>query len=249
MAKVFSSNPLSVLGDPQTPSPRERKTRRPKPEEQIPPENVAIFKFPDAEGTLTVPRHAPVEETKRLPEIDSLATNVGGTINVSPAKSACSETEVRVETNIGELIRQMKIEIKEEMAKEIRKCLEPSNPTLEFSKYTSKYACLRAIESWCIDRMQKIANLPSDTSHNSTVDRFLQGYNVNIHQEYLKSLRSSRSRDIGNSTAHPEPNDDDYANAMWRFLKTVLSEEECRKYKSLIDFGRGYINVSCKSGQ
>jgi hypothetical protein len=230
IAKVSSSNPFSVLGDPQTPSIRNRR-----------------------KGTLMDHKHTPVEEIKCLPEMDSLATNVVGTINVSPANSASSETEVRVETNFGELMRRMKIEIKEELKQkihdEIRKSLEASIAFIEFSSYINKYACLRAIESWCIDRMKRIANLPSDTSHNSTVDKFLQEYNVSIQQEYLQSLKLSTSRDIGNSTVHPDPTDDEYATEMWKFLSAVLSEEEWRKYESLMDFGRGYINVSYKTGQ
>src|SRR5438105_1101581 len=125
MASIGDRNPFSLLSNPTTPTPsRQRKRRREASTSNqivVPPASVAYLhrpdrvRLPETEGFKFVQRHTPPKDLLEAPEIKSLVNSLGGTAIVSPSKSACSETEVHVDVNFGDLITRMKREIMDEV--------------------------------------------------------------------------------------------------------------------------------------
>jgi hypothetical protein len=200
-------------------------------------------KFPETEGTKFVPRHTPAAQLAEIPEIKELADGFGGNINISPARSACTETEIRVETSFMDLVRRMKTEIKDEIQSHMAETYSTKREN-EYVVLVAKYASIRSIEDWCLDRMKRIAKIKRDAPHKQTVEEFLKSYNaIDVPKEYLLSLKSSAARDITIDFIHVNPSDDELVNSLWTSLKCQLSEDDVQKYKALMEFGRGYTHV------
>ena len=239
--------------DPSTPTPPPKRHRAHGPRNAAalstatvktgPVEVYYRVKFPETEGTKFIPRHTPTEQLAEIPEIKELADNFGGNINISPARSACTEMEIRVETSFMDLIRRMKTAIKDEIESQMAETYSTKQEN-EYIILVAKYASIRSIEDWCLDRMKRIARIKGDATHKQTVETFLKSYNaINIPKEYLLSLKSSAARDIAANFIHVNPNNDEAINSLWKSLKCQLSEDDVQKYKALMKFGRGYTQV------
>jgi hypothetical protein len=92
-----------------------------------------------------VPRHTPSNGLHELLEIKSLTDSFAGAAAVSPSKSACTDTEVRVDVNFGDLLRRMKKEIMEEVNHTKALVHDPIAQT-SYVVRCGKYASLRNIE-------------------------------------------------------------------------------------------------------
>jgi hypothetical protein len=115
-----TSNPYSLLG-PDTPSPPSRNKpllqstqnrKRPPPSE-----NVTItyqVRLPDTAGRTVVKRHTPIPDIAKCSPIKNLAESFGAAVEVSPARSACSETDVHINTDLQSLISFAKTELRSE---------------------------------------------------------------------------------------------------------------------------------------
>lgn len=124
MASIGDGNPFSLLFDPTTPTPSKRRKRyreaSPSNQRVVPPasfESVKIYyrvRLSETEGFKFVPRHTSQKDILEAPEIKTLANSLGGTATVSPSKSACSETEIRVDVGFSDLIARMKQGIMDE---------------------------------------------------------------------------------------------------------------------------------------
>ena len=114
-----SKNPYSLL-EPDTPSPPSRNKplqsmqggKRP-----LPPENVTItyqVRLPDTAGRTVVRRHTPIPDIAKCSPIKNLAESFGAAVEVSPARSACSEPDVLINTDLHSLISFAKTELRSE---------------------------------------------------------------------------------------------------------------------------------------
>jgi hypothetical protein len=56
----------------------------------------------------------PPEQLAQIPEVQTLARGFGGNVEVSPVRSATSATEVRVETNLMDIIARVKNELEQQ---------------------------------------------------------------------------------------------------------------------------------------
>jgi hypothetical protein len=245
--------------DPSTPTPPPRRhyTHRGKiPRANSPKEDcVAVYyrvKFPQTEGTKCVPRHTPAEELVEIPEVKELTNNSGGNIFVSPAKSATSETEIRIETSITDLMERMKTEIKTELEEKYLTEMEARNKystktDSEYVLFVAKYSSIRNIEDWCLARMRRLAGLHGNPTHKHTVETFQKYFIVSqFPTEYLDSLKNSAERDTAISILHVPSTDKNAVEVMWRALQPQLSEDDCRKYGMLLKFGVGNTQVMRK---
>lgn len=114
----------------------------------------------------------------------------------------------------------------------------------EYIFLVAKYASIRSIEDWCLDRMKRIARIKGDAIYKQTVETFLKSYNaIDAPKEYLLSLKSSAAWDIAIDFIHINPGNDDAVNSLWKSLKCQFSKDDVQKYKALMEFGRGYIQM------
>jgi DNA-directed RNA polymerase subunit F len=208
------------------------------------------IKFPETEGSKVVPRHTPPDQLTEIPQIKSISENSGRVITVSPAKSASSETEVCIETSFIDVVQRIKNDLSKEITAKMESMEENFRKThvakkeVEYVVFVAKYASLRSIEDWCLNRMKTIAGLPAQSTHRETVESFLKSYKpIDTPTEYIKSLKSSSVRALAVDAIHVKPEDEDNVRRMWSSLETQLSEDEIKKYKALLDFGRGVSRV------
>jgi hypothetical protein len=94
------------------------------------------------------------EDLMQLPEVKGWEIAFGGIVQVSPAKPACTDTEVRVETSLTDLAQRVKDELSEkydqQFADQARKMklLETylSKGEAAYVLHVAKYTSLRVIE-------------------------------------------------------------------------------------------------------
>jgi hypothetical protein len=155
MTSYATVNRFASFDPPSTPTPPPKRHRTHGPRNAAGLSTATVktgpievhyrVKFPETEGTKFIPRHAPVERIAEIPEIKELVDDFGGNINISPVRSACTETEIRVETSFMDLVRRMKAEIKDE----IESCMAEMYSTKQENEYiflVAKYASIRSIE-------------------------------------------------------------------------------------------------------
>ena len=252
-------NPFGLLSEPTTPTPsRQRKRRREastststqlvvSPASGVPIKIYYRVRLPETEGFKYVPRHTAQKDLLEAQEIKSLENSFGGTATVSPSRSACSETEVRVDVNFPDLLAWMKREVMDEVNSRMDRADAKLNDHIADSSFVlqcGKYASLRVVEDWVLTRMKRIARLPSETSHRETVEYFLRNYIAQgVPKEYLLSLMHSTARNIALDYVHMPPDDADAVRSMWNSLSRMLTTEEREKYQALMQFGRGFTSV------
>jgi hypothetical protein len=209
-------------------------------------------RLPETEGFKFVQRHTPPKDLLEALEIKSLVNSLGGTAIVSPLKSACSETEVRVNVNFGDLITRMKREIMDEVNSRMDRADTRLNDHVaesSFMLHCAKYASLRSVEDWALNRIKRVAKLPSELPHRETIDFFLRNYEApGVPKEYLLSLRHSSVRQTAIDYVHMSPDDADAVDSMWNSLSRMLTTEERDKYRALMQFGRGLTSVRYVGG-
>lgn len=103
------------------------------------------MKFPETECTKFIPRHAPTEQIAEIPEIRELVDGFDENINISPARSAYTEMEIRVETSFMDLVRRIKAEIKDEIESRIAETYSTKQEN-EYIFLIAKYTSIRSIE-------------------------------------------------------------------------------------------------------
>jgi hypothetical protein len=160
----LAENPIASLAFPETPTPKRSRAHPPHINANPPihgtPCPVPVFyclKFPEAEGVKFVARHSPVSELVKLLEVKSLAEAVGGQVKVSPAKSATSDTEIRIKSSFTQLLQRIKDDRKfEEQEERISRKLKEHEEQMsniyltqreaEYVIRVSKNASMRCIE-------------------------------------------------------------------------------------------------------
>jgi hypothetical protein len=117
-----------------------------------------------------------------------------------------------------------------------------------FVLHSEKYASLRNVEDWALNRIKRVAKLPSEMPHRDTIDFFLRNYEApGVPKEYLLSLRHSSVRQIA-IDFHVSPDDADAVDIMWNSLSRMLTTEQRDKYRALMQFGRGLTSVQYVGG-
>lgn len=206
--------------------------------------------FEDTQGTSNVARHTPIEELKELPPIHALKEAVNSeNVKVSPARSACAETEVTVQIKYKQILWKAKQDLREEFEERIR-VLEQEKAekkAVELSNKISTAAGIRLVEDWAVEKMRKIQGLSSSTPRNETIAGFMEHYTVdNFPMSTLRDLVNSSPRLLANDLLHLSIERKDEAEEVWRMLKELLSAEEIAKYKVLHEFAMGSCVVHYK---
>ena len=298
---MLQANQFELLrAEETTPSPSPRGGRRHKktknnssPSSSPAVENVKIkyqVQFPDFVGSELVARHNPIEESKQLPAVESLASDFTRDVEVSPAKSGCSDTAINVQANMLGLVARVKAELQAEFDQRMEANVaaaihsfaarttgleatttrleaglvteldtwrtvgfggtsfdereRSATRKLEFIRLQSQYASMRSIEDWCLDRMRSIMGVSDNVTHAVLVQQFLDNYiPLDCDISYLASLKHSEVRDEASRMIHISSRNDYEVNVMWEALKDCLSNDDAKKYKSLIKFGRGITKV------
>ena len=268
---MSNKNRFNLLSNPSTPTSSSRRKRQKHftSNKVIVPASASVdsvkiyyrVRLPDTKGAKHIPRHTAQNDLVELLEVKTLTDSLGGTATVSPSRSACTDTEVRVNVSIADLIKRMKDDIREELSSlsasmdsmdaRVNVRMDSTDTRVDnhisqssFVLECAKYASLRNIEDWTLSRIKRIAGLPPNTPHSDTIDLFLRRYEaLGIPREYLLSLRNSSARQIAIGHVHMSPDDADLANIMWHSISQMLNEEERRKYRALMEFGRGLTTV------
>src|SRR5208282_2627845 len=137
------------------------------------------LEWADQEGWKEVRRHLPIEDLKSIPEIQDIKNNFApaGIVDVSPAKSANSETRVAVKSNYEELMRGIREEWKverERVIEETRKKIKREEDQLYFEerRVTALLLC-RNFEDFVFARFARALGVEvKDQSHGRLVDLF-----------------------------------------------------------------------------
>ena len=192
-----------------------------------------------------IPRHPAMGLVKQVPPVHDLATDFGGTIEVSPARSVSSDTQVTVNTSFLGLVSRMKAEIAEFLRRELSNTMKDvvRRSDVEYPMEVFKFTSLHTIEDWCLERMRQMMGLATTTTYAVTVDEFLKRYRpIGMQTSYIKDLKYSATRNTVIGIIHPPYNDSQNIRKMWN-MKTWLNEQEQRKYHSLMQFGTGETKV------
>jgi len=248
MMVLSHSNPFPVLEDPSTLSPPERKS-----------DGCVKVKhrldLTDTHSQSVVPRHTPIATLESLPAVTNLQEVFGGSIDVSPAKSANSDTEVRVTHNLQELVSQItavRAEVKGEVERAVEEKLARKFDDLdEGVRWVSFYHGIRNIEDFCIKRMRKVLNIPTrtDITYSEIVDRFHAKFNyAGVSKSDVMSLKDSKSRTVANSIFHLDVQSDAEVSRMWRLIQPTFREDaERKRYERLLQFGRARTAITKKA--
>jgi hypothetical protein len=185
-----------------------------------------------------------------------MQASFGGNIVVSSAKSATSETEVRVESSFQETLERIRRDMQEELSRDLKSAIaiEVQKVETRFSQQDVRISRLyrgygvRNIEDFCIQRMKRIMNIPKKEKviYTELVREFTRKYKASIVSvEDLKTLGRSIAREEANDLFHididledPEEIDD-----IWKVTKLTLLEQDCGYYERLLAFGRGDSDV------
>ena len=266
MATTASINRFDLLSVSETGSPKRRRQKAKQGKgklalnQSVESDQVEVMHqvvLSETYGSTSVPRHTPASDLKELTPVRELADMVGGEANMSPTRSANSDTEVNVKASFFGMLARMKKELLDELQEEFKTTAfggvsfdeyqKRQEKKFEFIKHQSESASLRSIEDWCLTRMRRITNLTSNVSHADIVDAFLSSYvALNMEPEYLKSLKNSEAREMTSKSLHISYSDQKVVDIMWDALVERLTDDEAKKYKALMMFGMGKIQVKEK---
>jgi hypothetical protein len=265
-----STNSFTALDDSrpfQTPSKKKSKKKSnfpPKdsatvPDTPSPTSRVEIkhrLDLIDTHSITTVPRGTPAAELQNLFPAQEMQASFEGKVVVSPAKSATSETEVRLESSFQETLQRIRQDMQEELGRELKRAIaiEVQKVETRFSEQDIRISRLyrgysvRNIEDSCLHRMKRIMNIPKKAKVNYTelVREFTQKYKATIVSvEDLRSLGRSIAREEANEIFHVDINleDREAVDDIWKITKLTLPEQDRGRYERLLAFGRGDSDV------
>lgn len=243
------SNPFSVLEGPPTPSPPERKS-----------DGCVEVKhrldLTDTHSQSVVPHHTPIATLESLPAVTSLHEVFGGSIDISPARSASSDTEVRVIHSLQELVSQIASDVCAEVKGEVERAVEERlgrkfDDLDEGVRWAYFYHGIHNIEDFCIKRMRNALNIPMETdiTYSEIVDRFHAKFNyAGVSKSDLMNLKDSKSHTIANIVFHLDVQSDAEVSRMWRLIQPTFREEaERKRYERLLQFGRARTAITKKA--
>jgi len=182
-----------------TPSPPSRSNPRIPRSKKVkissPPENVQIqykVKLPDTHGTMTVPRHTPLPEITQLSPIRSLHASFQGDIDVSPAHSACSNTEVTISTSLTGIAAQIQENVTAALVAEY-------NDTLE-RRIEERIKENNKVFQSSLENVQQSANARIDSRVSSLEERAsnledwkISGFRGSSFEEYARRLEKKNA--------------------------------------------------------
>ena len=213
-----------------------------------------------AHSVSVVQRHTPLHELQELPNVINMHNEYGGSIEVSPARSATSQTESNVSVQHMELFERFrdfllhdrtfydqfkKVHQSELLEDAMRKQQEKMADLEEYTKWVTHACSIRNIEDFVIKRMREALKIPekAQLTMPPIVDRFIAQYSFPIvSNQDLQSLKSSQLRTDTNRLFHPDIIDDEEKiNRIWRVLKSTIDDvQTCERYERLLQFGRGF---------
>ncbi len=220
-----------------------------------------------AHSVSVVQRHTPLHELQELPNIINMHNEYRGSIEVSPARSATSQTESNVAVQHMEWYERFRdfllhdrtfydqfkrVHEPELLEDAIRKQEEKAADLEEFTKWVTHAYGIRNIEDFAIKRMRKALKIPekAQVTHATVVDRFIAQYSFPVvTKQDLQSLKSSQLRTDANRTFHLDIiYDEEKINRIWRVLKSTIDDVQTReRYERLLRFGRGMGELIKKS--
>ena len=142
MAKTASINRFDLLSVSETSSPKRRRQRtKPALNQSAEPDQVEVMHqviLPETYGSSSVPRHTPASDLKELTPVRELADMVGGEANVSPARSANSDTEVNVKASFFGMLARMKKELLDELQQSQKEFKTTAFGGVSFDEYQNR---------------------------------------------------------------------------------------------------------------
>ena len=100
-----------------------------------------------------------MSELVELPEVKSLAEAVGGQVEVSPAKSATSNTEIRIESSFTQLPQRIKADLRDETDRKFKEQEERTSRKLKEHEEQMSNIYLTKWEAEYVIRVAKNASM------------------------------------------------------------------------------------------
>jgi rRNA maturation endonuclease Nob1 len=268
---LATSNSYAALDDsPQFQTPSKKKSKKKK--SNFPPKHGANapdtpssasqvevkhrLDLVDTHSISTVPRLTPAPELQNLSPAQAMQASFGGNIVVSPAKSATSETEVRVESSFQETLERIRRDMQEELSRDLKSAIaiEVQKVETRFSQQDVRMSRLYHgygvcnIEDFCIQRMKRIMNIPKKEKviYTELLREFTRKYKASIVSvEDLKTLSRSIAHEEANDLFHIDIDleDPEEVDDIWKVTKLTLPEQDRGRYERLLAFGRGDSDV------
>jgi hypothetical protein len=208
--------------------------------------------FTDTASTSIAPRHMPQAHLEVLPPVLNLHDSFGGEIEPSPAKSANSDIEVRVENTYSSLLDRMRRDLLSEIdqrieARETARMAEKD----DFVEQLFRAHGIRNIEDWAIGRMREELGLSkvSDVTYSVIIDRFVKEFDFDgVTPRDLEQLKFSSARTQANLLFHINLQNTDSGELLrfWTRLRPSLIGEEKPYYEKMMQFCRKKNSVSRK---
>lgn len=260
MGSIGTGNPYECLTIEDSTSHKKRKNKsKNKNKKKNKSESVQVshpLSFPDSKGSTEVQRHLPITQLREITPVCELAAAVGSQeIHVSPARSACTDTEVTVNVSFASIIAKAREDLRAEMESKFGKVVQDLSSLSDavtatnWSVHLADLASMRLIEDLALKRMKTVQGLSESTSHKEIVSKFVRDYSVpGIRPQYLSELANSELRERANDAIHLKPIQKEELQMMWKCLAPRLTPEERGKYRALLDFGTRKMTIHFKQG-
>jgi hypothetical protein len=211
----------------------------------------------DTVSTSKVLRHTSIHDLESLSPPRNLQSAFGGTIVVSPAKSAASDTEATVVSSWGEAIERAKMELRAEFQSKFDQhtsaITKVGSQVVQHDIFVSKLArawTIRNVEDACIARMKQIMGIPKSEKvvFKAIAKKFADMYTSSVVSvEDLLSL-GDLDRENANSLFHVDlqAEDSETIDQIWNVAKYAIPAGSVERVGRLLEFARGNSNVKLK---
>jgi len=207
----------------------------------IPQDYVTISYEYNCGGTVVVPRHLPQKEVIDITVKENVDPE-DAVIEVSPARSANSATNVHVQTTWKAVEDKMMEKVMNEI-KNVEKRLKR-----QFKKDTQLFVdgalliLMRNVEDMTVRKMMEVAQIPETASFGTVVEEFMNNFKCALTKDELQNLKSSSGRSNANAFAHLNPTShesSEYLTRLIEYLSDHGRKEEETRYRHYIDFAFG----------
>jgi hypothetical protein len=206
------------------------------------------IKWADADGHTTVPRGLSQDDLKTIPPVVKLKQDwaPSAEVEVSPAKSAATDTSVRVTHTYKELKESVLAEVR---AEHIKMRQEWKAEAMKYLPEREAFAAImkRNFDDFVIQKFTTYLPKKKGVSRNETINKFIRGFRVEeLSSNELTNFFDSDVRDEGNKIAHMKIHTktaERAKNALLGFLEDHGKPGEKDLYERLWKFAMGEYAV------
>jgi len=207
----------------------------------IPQDYVTISFEYSCGDTAVVPRHLPRNKIIDITVKENVDPE-DAVIEVSPARSANSATNVHVHTTWKAMEDKMMENVMNEIKNAEKRLKRQFKKDTELFVDGALFILMRNVEDMAIRKMMEVARIPQTASFGTVVEEFTKKFKSALTEDELQHLKLSSGRSNANAFAHLDPasaESREYAARLIEYLSSHGRKEETTRYRHYIDFAFG----------